>query len=107
MNLPSPIQIYFDADGKTDGEAPMAAFAMDAVVEDEGKKHRGCDAIQSWWRDAKAKNQHRAKPFAIADEGDTIKVRARVSGNFAGSPADLTFAFRLKDDAIVGLRIGA
>lgn len=109
MNLPSPIRTYFDADGKPDAAAPMGAFATDAVVEDEGRTYRGCEAIESWWRKAKAQNQHVAEPIAITERGNVTEVRAKVSGNFAGSPAELTFAFRLSDreDAIVGLRIGA
>lgn len=109
MHLPSPIRTYFDADGEPEGDAPMSAFATDAVVEDEGNAYRGCAAIESWWRNAKAKTRHIAEPLTIADKGDVTEVRARVSGNFPGSPAELTFAFRLSDseDAIVGLRIGA
>ena len=107
MKLPSPIRTYFDADGKPDGAAPIGAFAADAIVEDEGKTYRGHEAIAAWWRAAKAKTEHTAEPFDIADKNGATEVRAKVSGNFPGSPADLTFAFRLKDDAIVGLRIGA
>lgn len=109
MDLPAPIRTYFDADASPDASAPMSAFAYYAVVEDEGRAHRGCDAIEAWWRNAKTKTRHIAEPFAIADKGDVTEVRAKVSGNFPGSPANLTFAFRLSeaDDAIVGLRIGA
>lgn len=38
---------------------------------------------------------------------DVTKVRARVAGQFQGSPATLTFAFRLKGDQITGLETGA
>lgn len=107
MNLPSPIRTYFEADGKPDGAAPMGAFAMDAVVTDEGKTYRGCEAIEGWWRKAKAKTRHTAEPFAISERGDVTEVRAKVSGNFPASPADLTFVFRLRDETIVGLTIGA
>ncbi len=107
MNLPSPIRTYFDADAKPDGDAPMSAFAPDAVVEDEGRTHRGPHAIEAWWRSAKAKTRHIAEPFRLKDHGGEVEVRAKVSGDFPGSPADLTFAFRLEDDAIVRLRIGA
>jgi len=109
MNLPSPIRTYFDADGTADASPPMRAFAVNAVVEDEGRTHRGCEAIDAWWREAKAKNRHVAEPVAITERDAVTEVRARVSGDFAGSPAELTFAFRLSPDqeAIVGLRIGA
>ena len=109
MNLPSPIRTYCEADGKPDGAAPMSAFAADAVVEDEGNTHRGYDAIEAWWRNAKARTQHIAEPIAISAKGELVEVRAKVSGNFPGSPAELTFSFRLSDgeDAIVRLGIGA
>ena len=45
MNLPSPIQAYFDADRSSDGEALIRAFAPDAVVEDEGRTYVGRQAI--------------------------------------------------------------
>lgn len=107
MHLPIPIRTYFDADGEPGADAPMSAFASDAVVEDEGHTYRGCTAIEGWWRNAKAKFRHIAEPLAITDKGDVTEVRARVSGNFSGSPVELTFAFRLRDETIVGLRIGA
>ena len=107
MKLPSPIKKYFDADGKADGAAPMSAFAVDAVVEDEGNTYRGSDAIEQWWRAAKAKTAHTAAPFAIEEKGDVTEVQAKVAGNFPGSPANLTFSFRLADDAITRLRITA
>jgi len=56
MNLPSPIRTYFDADGRPDGNAPMSAFAPDATVVDEGHAYRGLEAIETWWRKAKAKS---------------------------------------------------
>ena len=59
MNLPSPIQAYFDADKSNDGEALIRAFAPDAVVKDEGRSHAGRQAIAAWWRETKAKYQHR------------------------------------------------
>ncbi|WP_108659905.1 nuclear transport factor 2 family protein [Acuticoccus kandeliae] len=109
MNLPAPIRAYFDADGKPDGTPPISAFAQDAVVEDENHTYRGREAIDAWWRKAKAENQHVAEPITIDDKGEVTEVRAKVSGIFPGSPAELTFAFRLSDreDAIVGLRITA
>ena len=48
MNLPSPIQAYFEADKDPAGTAPASAFAIDAVVKDEGKMHVGRKAIAAW-----------------------------------------------------------
>ena len=69
MNLPSPIQTYFDADRSNDGEALIHAFAPDAVVNDEGQSYAGHQAIDAWWREAKAKYQHVIEPLEIRREG--------------------------------------
>ncbi len=105
--LPAPLRAFFDADADGTGEAPLGAFAPYATVRDEGKTHVGRDAIAAWWRAAKAEYRHTAEPLAIAEDGGRTRVRARVTGDFPGSPADLTFAFRVEDGLIATLEIGA
>ena len=107
MSLPFPIQIYFDADIRGDGDALIDAFVADAVVADEGRTHAGHQAISAWWRSGKAKYRHVIEPLETAGQGDVRTVRARVTGQFPGSPAILTFAFGLKGDRITRLEIGA
>ena len=107
MNLPSPIRAYFDADKSNEGVALVHAFAPDAVVNDEGRSYAGRQAIGAWWREAKAKYQHVIEPFEMREVDDVTKVRARVTGQFQGSPATITFMFRLKEDQITGLDITA
>ena len=107
MNLPSPIQTYFDADKRNDGEALVHSFAPDAVVKDEGQSHAGRQAIDAWWRDVKAKYQHVLEPLDVAEKNDVSRVRTKVTGQFPGSPVTLTFAFRLKGNQITSLEIGA
>lgn len=107
MNLPVPIDRYFHADKRGDSESVLQAFATDAVVKDEGRTHRGCEAIEAWWRAAKDEYQHSAEPLEWSEEHGEHRVRAMVTGNFPGSPAELTFAFRLKGDRITSLEIGA
>jgi hypothetical protein len=106
MNLPAPIETYFSADQRQDGDALMSTFATDAVVRDEGAKHRGAAAIRAWWLAAKQKYHHVAEPLEIADTDGGVRVRARVSGQFPNSPATLTFSFTLAGDKIAGLEIG-
>ncbi len=107
MKLPTPLQTYFDAD-KAGGEtAPVVAFTPDAVVTDEGRTHVGHAAIETWWRAAKTQYRHTAEPCGLVEEGGLTLVRARVTGQFPGSPALLTFAFRIADGRIAALRIGA
>lgn len=106
MNLPAPIQTYFTAAAPRDGADFAAAFAPDAVVQDEGATHRGPEAIRLWWQAAKAKYRHSAKPLDLAEVGGKTVVRARVSGDFTGSPAVLTFTFGLAGNRISDLEIG-
>lgn len=106
MNLPSPIQAYFDSDERRDGEAFIRAFARDAVVQDEGHTYAGRQAIGAWWRETKEKYQTVLKPLAISNDDDVTKVSARVTGQFPGSPAMINFAFRLDGQQITKLEIG-
>lgn len=106
MNLPSAIQTYFTAEAPQDAAALVAAFSPDAVVQDEDECHHGPEAIRSWWLAAKARYRHRAEPLDLTETGDKSVVRARVSGDFPGSPAMLHFTFGLVGDRISTLRIG-
>jgi hypothetical protein len=107
MKLPSPIQTYFDADERNDCDALIRVFASDAVVKDEGQAYVGRQAIDAWWREAKAKYQHVIEPLdGMTVMDDVIRVSTEVTGQFPGSPVTRTFAFRLKGDRIVGLDIG-
>jgi hypothetical protein len=107
MTLPPPIQTYFTAKAPADAPAFAAAFAPDAQVQDEGQTHRGPAEICAWWLAAKAKYNHSATPLDLAEtEGKTV-VRARVSGDFPGSPAVLRFSFTLKGAQITSLGIAA
>jgi ketosteroid isomerase-like protein len=107
MKLPSPIQAYFDADRSGNGDALIRAFAPDAVVEDEGQTHAGRPAIAAWWRATKEKYQTVVEPLETREKGDVSTVAARVTGRFPGSPAILSFAFRLSGEQIKTLEIGA
>ena len=106
MTLPPPIQTYFTALAPQDGAVFAAAFAPDAVVQDEGNLHHGPEQIRAWWLAAKAKYRHTALPLEMSEVADGAVVRAQVSGDFPGSPAVLTFTFGLSGDQISTLRIG-
>ncbi len=107
MKLPEPIRAFFDAEKGIGDTAPVRAFAPDAVVKDEGKAHVGADAIEAWWRAAKAQYRHTAEPCEVMEQRGLTIVRAKVSGQFPGSPALLTFAFQLNDGRIAALEISA
>lgn len=107
MTLPAALRAFFSADADNTGAPPLAAFTPDAVVRDEGKTHTGHAAIAAWWTAAKAAYRHTAEPLETTGEADLTRVRARVSGDFPGSPAVLTFAFRTEGGLITRLEIGA
>ena len=106
MQLPAPIQTYFTAQAPQDGEAFAAAFAADAIVHDEGQDYHGPEQIRAWWLAAKARYRHSAEPLELAKAAGKTVVRARVSGEFPGSPAVLTFTFGLAEGQIADLGIG-
>ncbi|MGO4854765.1 nuclear transport factor 2 family protein [Phaeovulum sp. W22_SRMD_FR3] len=106
MNLPGAVHTYFSAQVPQDGEAFAAAFAPEAIVHDEGQQHRGPEEIRAWWLAAKAKYRHSAEPLDMAQRAGKTVVRARVSGDFPGSPAVLTFTFGLSGEKITELEIG-
>jgi hypothetical protein len=107
MKLPSPIQAYFGADERNDGEALIQAFAPDATVKDEGRSYAGLQAIGAWWRETKDKYQTVLEPLEVGDENDVTAVRARVTGQFPGSPVMMSFMFQLAGNRISRLDIEA
>lgn len=106
MTLPAAVSTYFTARAPEDGAAFAAAFAPEAIVHDEGQRHQGGPAIRDWWLAAKAKYRHEAVPLEVTEAGGKTLVRARVTGDFPGSPAVLTFTFGLRDGRIAELAIG-
>lgn len=106
MNLPEPVQAYFDAEQSGDPERLISFFAPQAVVRDEGQTHIGREEIRTWWHQAKAKYRHHADPLEATADGQVITVRAKVTGDFPGSPANLGFAFTLARSEIQSLEIG-
>lgn len=105
MDLPRPVRTYFEAKAPEDGAALAAAFTPDAVVHDEGGRHRGPNAIRAWWQAGKEAYHHTAEPLAVTERAGKTVVRARVTGDFPGSPATLTFTFGFKGDLIADLEI--
>ncbi len=107
MDLPTPIRTYFTALPPQDAAAFAAAFAPDAIVYDEGRTHRGPEDICVWWQAAHARYRHRAEPLDLAEGAGKTVVRARVSGDFPGSPAVLRVTFGLAGARITDLEICA
>jgi len=106
LELPIPIQAYFDGNPSFDVDAMLAPFADDAIVRDEKREHRGTAAIRRWIEDACVGSKAIGTPRWIESDGDRYRVGAEVAGNFQGSPIMLDFDFRLRNDRIAELEIG-
>ncbi|MEF3124946.1 nuclear transport factor 2 family protein [Rhizobium leguminosarum] len=105
MDMPGIINTYFEADRRNDANALLDTFAVEAFVEDERARHQGVAAIREWWVAAKKAAQYVAEPLECTVDCDKALIRAKVSGQFPGSPVTLTYDFAIKDGKIVSLEI--
>jgi SnoaL-like protein len=101
IHLPAAIDLYVKAENSGDVEAMSECFAPNATVRDEGRTHRGLAAIKEWKAETKRKYNHTATPLEIT--GTVLK--AKLAGNFPGSPVTLEFRFVLEGGKIVSLEI--
>ncbi|WP_342119752.1 nuclear transport factor 2 family protein [Pseudoduganella sp. OTU4001] len=103
LTLPAPIAEYFAAEHNPDALAQC--FKADAVMKDDGYTYVGIDTIKAFMATVSAKYSATTVPFALQQEDGFQVVRAKVSGNFAGSPVDLSYRFLLERDLIASLEI--
>lgn len=104
LTLPEPIAAYFAAQSQTP-EALAQCFTPQASVMDEGRTYTGHEAIAAWKAAASAQYRYTTQPLALEPQEQFQVVRARVSGNFPGSPVDLHHCFRLDGNLIAALEI--
>ena len=100
-SLPDTLRRYFAAQNSHDAEAMADCFASDADVRDEGHTYIGRKAIQQWKVETIAKYGISIEPLTATDQAGTRTVTARVTGNFPGSPADLTYDFVLDGSGLI------
>ena len=104
-NVPGPVATYLAAEKAKDTQTLGQCFREDAVVRDEGREHRGVAAIKAWHREANAKYRYVLEPLEASANGSAVVVRARVTGDFPGSPVELRFNFTVSEDRIVSLEV--
>jgi hypothetical protein len=75
------------------------------VVHDEGGAYRGREAIKSWSEETQRKYEYSMEALELSVTGDTVRLRAKVTGNFPGNPVDLDYLFTLANEKIVSLKI--
>ncbi len=106
LQLPAPVESYLSAEKAKDADRLASCFADDAVVHDEGHDYRGVDAIRAWKRQADAKYQYVLEPLNASVSDQLVRLRARLTGNFPGSPVELDHTFTLANNRITSLEIG-
>jgi hypothetical protein len=105
IQLPVPIDRYVQIANSGTPEAAPECFAPDAIVHDEGQTYEGVAAIKNWMAVTKEKYGHTVAPLELAERGGQSVLKARLSGNFPGSPITVNFSFVLADGKIHALQI--
>ena len=105
LKLPQSVATYLAAVKAKDADMLALCFAEDARVYDENHDYRGIDAIKSWKRETDAKYRYVMEPLDASVSGNTVKLRARLTGDFPGSPVELDYTFTLANDKITSLEI--
>ena len=105
IRLPDPIARYLQIANSGTGEAAPECFAPDATVYDEGRTYEGVAAIKNWMAATKKKYGHTIAPLELEERGGKSILKARLSGNFPGSPITVNFSFGLAAKKIRSLEI--
>ena len=105
LQLPKAIENFVRAGNAGDTESISECFAPYATVRDEGRYYEGLPAIKAWQARAKKKYNHTLTPLEISTTDGTSILKARLTGDFPGSPTTANFHFALVDDRIASLQI--
>jgi ketosteroid isomerase-like protein len=103
--LPAVVTAYLAADKAQDLDKLCQCFTNDALVHDESRQYQGHDSIRTWKKQSAAKYDYTVEPIDVAVTERNIKLHARLTGNFPGSPAELRYTFVLANGKIQSLAI--
>lgn len=104
LELPSAIAAFFHATNTREFAGFLSLFTAEAHVNDEANDYYGAE-IANWIDRATAETKPTAEVTGVTRDGAQWVVTAGVSGNFPGSPVQLTYHFTLQDDKIARLLI--
>ena len=105
VHFPSPIGLYVKIENSGDIEALSDCFASNATVRDEGHTYEGLAAIKEWKAETKKKYNHTIAPLEVTHQDEKTVLKAKLTGNFPGSPVTLEFSFAHESGKIVYLEI--
>ncbi len=105
-NLPDVISRYFERDTDRDIDSIVNLFADDATVIDEGEERHGTAEIRAWQTGAASKYTYTTEITGTKALGpDRYLVTGRLTGNFPGGTADLSWDFTIAGQHITRLTI--
>jgi ketosteroid isomerase-like protein len=105
LKLSRQIAEYLAAVEETNSDKLAGCFSEDAVLHDEGGTYRGRDAIKAWSEDTQRKYKYTMEALDASVNGDTVRLRTKVTGSFPGSPIELDYLFTLANEKIISLKI--
>ncbi len=105
LALPHAIACFFAASNAGDATVLLPHLAIDAVVYDERREHRGAAAVSAWLAQTQATTPYCAVPLGVHTQGEQVRVTAQVSGDFPQSPLQLEHVFQLVGGKIAALQI--
>jgi ketosteroid isomerase-like protein len=106
IDMPEPVSRYFELDAQRDIDGIVALFADDAVVTDEGESRHGIAEIRTWQLGPASAYTYRTEVRDTEQLGpDRFLATGRLTGNFPGGTADLTWNFTIAADKISRLVI--
>ena len=105
IDVPEPVAAYLAAEEAKDADALSRCFTEDGTVHGEGREYRGRDSIRQWKQEVDTKYRYVMQTVNTQTQGDKVTVRARLTGEFPGSPVELDHIFKLSNDKIASLEI--
>jgi ketosteroid isomerase-like protein len=103
--LPKPIADYVEANARLDVDGMLKPFAADALVLDNGSRHKGQAELRTLLEEAVVGAKAIFTPDTVRHEKGQVVVEGPAHGDFKGSPLRFTYRFSLENDAIKALEI--
>jgi hypothetical protein len=104
--LPAAVTTYLTAHRSGNRETAIEAYAVDAVVTDEGRTYRGREEIRAWLGRAAGEYTYTTEFTGATRIGEAqFDVVQHLEGDFPGGVADLHFRFTLDGRSISRLVI--
>ena len=106
IEMPEPLTRYFEHDARRDVDAIVALFAVNASVTDEGETRQGVAEIRAWQLGPASAYTYRTELRDTEQLGpNRYLVTGRLTGNFPGGNAELTWDFTIDGNEISRLVI--